>query len=103
MTDWNADQTRACQRGNGSSGVRLCNWLLDHASAEVMAANIVQALECAGMWRPKRGSDQHVDRIAGLVRAHPFAESKDVELILEFDSSPKDILPWLSISVKRWK
>jgi len=102
LTDWFPEPKAACQHTDYIPGIELCQWLVSHSSMEFMTINIGRALECAGIHRvATHGQYPHVDSLAGKVSSDNFT-SKDVSLVIEFDSSPTDGLPWLSVTITRF-
>jgi hypothetical protein len=101
LTDWNLPEaTRACQRPDEQAEIKLCNWLLENSSTEFMTVNIDRVLSCAGLVRSQPNQKLYIEALAGKVRSiRPSFTSMKIALTVEFDSSPKDALPWLSVTV----
>jgi hypothetical protein len=65
-----------------------------------MTVNIDRVLSCAGLARSQPNQKLYIEALAGKVRSiRPSFTSMKIALTVEFDSSPKDALPWLSITV----
>jgi hypothetical protein len=105
FAEWGADPTKACRLDNGDKvSQRFCDWLIEHASAEYMEANVRNAVSCLGEGKPDgtlgKGS---IDYMTGKLRFYaakvPHAEGVVFEL--QYSVRSKESPDMLLISVSR--
>ena len=101
LTDWDAEPTRACQRTDAAAEKQFCAYLVEGASIEFMGANVERALNCAGMVTPYSHQDLLFGKASGAYRTRtPAFTKRRIELELDFDNTPADGLPHLTIAVR---
>jgi hypothetical protein len=73
---------------------------MENTSIEFMAFNIRRALQCLRVGFPSNPEELYLEKLTGAASSNrPTFTSRAVEVELEFDSTSRDGLPYLTIAM----
>lgn len=102
FTEWSAEPTKACRRGNSTQEAALCTYLLEHSSTEFMEANIVRVLRCAGVSFPDDDRAVYLESLKGKVTfPWPAFAVKPIGMVLTFDTTSRSDAHTMTIALQR--